>query len=206
MRQRDEGEQGLELFRSRRSIRRFQKNPVPPALIDKILVAANWASSTHNKQSWRFAILTNPENRQDLATAMGARLGEELEVDGIAAEKIVQEVRRSFSRITDAPLLILVFMTMEDMDHYSDERRRQHEMTMAVQSTAMAGQKLLPAAHGLGLGACWMCAPLFCSEVVKQNFGLSSDWQPQGLVGVGYPDEIREKTRIPVTELILEYS
>jgi len=38
----------------------------------------------------------------------------------------------------------------------------QAERIMATQSVALAVQNLLLAAHDRGLGACWMCAPLFC--------------------------------------------
>jgi F420 biosynthesis protein FbiB-like protein len=84
------------------------------------------------------------------------------------------------------------------MDDYPDARRRGHEMTMAVQSAAMAGQNLLLAAHALGLGACWLCAPLFCPDVVTATLALPPDWQPQGLITVGYPAETKTKTRAPL--------
>jgi coenzyme F420-0:L-glutamate ligase/coenzyme F420-1:gamma-L-glutamate ligase len=62
----------------------------------------------------------------------------------------------------------------------------------------MAGQNLLLAAHEAGLGACWMCAPLFCPDVVGSALDLPEDWQPQALVTLGYPMETREKTRQPL--------
>ena len=203
MQKRDVAEQWLDLIRRRRSIRRYKPDPVPPDLIDKLLEAANWAPSAHNKQPWRLAVITNPETKLGLATVMGARFREDLSADGLAEDSISQDVTRSFNRITAAPLLVLLCLTMDDMDHYPDTRRMQNEMTMAVQSTAMAGQNLLLAAHALELGACWMCAPLFCPEEVKQNLRLPSGWQPQGLIAVGYPDEKREKSRLSVTDLIM---
>ncbi|MGB3713924.1 MAG: nitroreductase family protein [Candidatus Promineifilaceae bacterium] len=206
MPKRDIAEQWLSLIQSRRSIRRYRPDPVPPEIIDRLLVAANWAPSAHNKQPWRFAVITNPEKKRDLARTMGTRLRQDLTADGLAKDKIDRDVNRSFGRITAAPLLVLVCLTLDDMDHYSDNRRRQFEMTMAVQSTAMAGQNLLLAAHALGLGGCWMCAPLFCQDAVKQNLQLPSGWQPQSLIAVGYPDEKREKSRVSVTDLTLHFS
>lgn len=66
---------------------------------------------------------------------------------------------------------------------------------MAVQSVAMAGQNLLLAAHAHGLGACWMCAPLFCPDVVRSALSLPIDWEPQGLITLGNPAQSRSKTR-----------
>ena len=92
---------------------------------------------------------------------------------------------------------------MAEMDVYSDEKRSYNERVMAVQSTAMAGQNLLLAAHEVGLGACWMCAPLFCPDVVQQTLDLPDDWQPQGIIAMGYPAQEREKTREPLETRIL---
>jgi nitroreductase len=92
---------------------------------------------------------------------------------------------------------------MQDMDSYPDERRQGKEWVMATQSTAMAAQNFLLAAHALGLGACWMCAPLFCHQVVKQTLNLPADWEPQALLTAGYPAETKEKTRQPLTTRIL---
>ena len=92
---------------------------------------------------------------------------------------------------------------MIDMDTYPDAARSHHEWTMAVQSAAMAGQNLLIAAHAEGLGACWMCAPLFCPDVVSDTLALPEDWQPQALITLGYPAESREKTRRALEECLL---
>jgi len=51
----------------------------------------------------------------------------------------------------------------------------------------MAVQNLLLAAHAEGLGACWMCAPLFDAEAVRQALDLPADWQPQALITLGRP-------------------
>ncbi len=92
---------------------------------------------------------------------------------------------------------------MSDMDNYPDPHRDQNEYIMAVQSAALAGQNLLLAAHDAGLGACWLCAPLFCPDVVRATLGLPADWQPQALITLGYPAETREKTRNPLEMSVL---
>ena len=99
--------------------------------------------------------------------------------------------------------LIMLCLSMVDMDVYADERRNHQEYIMAVQSVAMAGQNILLAVYEVGLGACWMCAPLFCPDVVKEALNLPDDWQPQALLTVGYPAEMREKTRKPLETSVL---
>lgn len=194
----------FEAIRSRRSIRRYRPDPVPHELVTRLLEAACWAPSAHNRQPWRFAVVTDAEVKERLARAMGVRLRADLERDGLPLEVIERDTARSYARITGAPVVILVALTLADIDVYPDPRRSQAEWTMAVQSVAMAVQNLLLAAHAEGLGACWMCAPLFCPEVVKAALHLPEDWQPQALVTLGYPAELpREKGRAPLASRVV---
>lgn len=191
------------LLLSRRSIRRYLPDVVPSELIDTLLTAATYAPSAHNRQPWRFVVITGAETKHRLAMAMGQKLQADLAADGAPEDIMAQDVSRSYARLTNAPLLILLCLTMADMDSYPDPARQHHEWVMAVQSTAMAGQNLLLAAHEAGLGACWLCAPLFCAEVVRQTLDLPADWQPQALITVGYPAEVKTKPRYPLETRIL---
>lgn len=193
----------IETIVSRRSIRRYQPTLVDRALIQRLLEAAAWAPSAHNRQPWRFCVVDSPTRKETLARAMGARLRADLERDGAAPDFIEKDAARSYQRITGAPVLVILCLTMRDMDTYADERRSMNEYAMAMQSTAMAGQNLLLAAHDAGLASCWMCAPLFCPDVVREVLALPDDWQAQALITLGYPAETREKTRRPVETSVL---
>jgi len=188
---------------NRRSIRRYKPDPVPRDLIESLLAVGIWAPSAHNRQPWRFAVVEAPAQKESLANAMGARLRRDLVADGVPTDVIEADASRSYSRITSAPVVIALCLSMVDMDVYADTKRNHSEYVMAVQSTAMAGQNILLAAHEAGLGACWMCAPLFCPEVVQAALDLPDDWQPQALVTVGYAAETREKTRRPLETRVL---
>ena len=90
------------------------------------------------------------------------------------------------------------------MDRYPDDKRNAAEHTMAVQSTALAAQNLLLAAHNEGLGACWICAPLFCPDVVVKTLDLPPGWEPQALITLGYPAApARESTRQPLETRVI---
>ena len=185
----------LRQMRVRRSLRRYHAQPVPDDCIDKLLEAATWAPSAHNRQPWRFVVMRDAATKQRLADAMGARLRQDLQADGLPAALIDKDVGRSRQRITGAPLLILLCMSLRDMDVYRDAQRNDHERSMAQQSVAMAGQNILLLADSLGLGACWMCAPLFCPDVVARTLDLPADWQPQGMITLGFPAQQRQRGR-----------
>ncbi len=188
---------------ARRSIRRYQDRPVAQQTLENVLTAALWAPSAHNRQPWRFAVVTSPDQRRDLALAMGARLRADLAADHVPPDLIEKDANRSYSRISSAPALILVCLSMVDMDRYPDAKRSANERAMAVQSTAMAVQNLLLASQSEGLGACWMCAPLFCPDVVSTQLDLPADWEPQALVTLGYPAEEKHSTRQPLETRVL---
>jgi F420 biosynthesis protein FbiB-like protein len=193
----------LRAIHERRSLRRYQDKPVARELIEGLIEAGTWAPSAHNRQPWRFAVLQSFATKEKLALAMGSRLRSDLERDNLPEDFIEKDIARSYERLTSAPVLIVVCLSMLDMDAYSDEQRNHNEYIMAVQSTAMAGQNILLAAHDSGLGACWLCAPLFCPDVVQETLELSDDWQPQGIIALGYPAQEREKTRAPLNTRII---
>jgi F420 biosynthesis protein FbiB-like protein len=193
----------LNLIRSRRSIRRFTGQPVSDALLERLLTAALWGPSAHNRQPWRFVVLQEAASRIALVDAMSARLEADLRADGLPEAAILKDVNRSRERLTGAALLILVCLTMADMDRYPDERRSHSEKIMAVQSVAMASQNFLLLAHAEGLGACWTCAPLFCQETVRQSLDLPDELEPQGMIALGYPAEERTRTREPLQSRVI---
>ncbi|CAG0926402.1 3-hydroxypropanoate dehydrogenase [Thermoflexales bacterium] len=192
----------LNLIRTRRSIRGYADQPVLPDLIDQLLEAATWAPSSHNRQPWRFAVITTQDAKDQLADRMGERLWSDRARDGDPAEAIERDVNRSRERIISAPVIIVACLSPIDLDHYPDERRNSLERTMAVQSVGASIQNLLLAAHELGLGACWMCAPLFCPDVVRQVLHLPDDWEAQALITLGYPANVgKSRSRVDFREI-----
>lgn len=194
------------IIQSRRSIRRYVDRAVPADMLRRILAAGQWAPSAHNRQPWRFAVITDPARRQSLARAMGERFHADLSADGLPTQEVERQIERSYERISGAPALIVVCLSMADMDHFHPGDHRQNaEQVMAVQSTALATQNMLLMAHAEGLGACWMCAPLFCPDVVRAALALPADWEAQALLTLGYPAEDRVKDREPLETKIAWY-
>ncbi|MGE3876768.1 MAG: nitroreductase family protein [Parvibaculaceae bacterium] len=191
------------LLRGRRSIRRYRPDIPPDDVLARIFESVAQAPSAHNRQPWRYRVVCDPSLKAALATAMGRRLAADRRKDGDAEDAIRADVDRSFQRITGAPLVILVALTLADMDAYPDPVRERAEYLMAVQSTAMATQNLLLAAHAEGLGTCWMCAPMFCPSDVRAVLALPDDFEPLGLITLGYPSQPgRIRGRKPPSEFV----
>lgn len=186
----------------RRSVRRYAATPVPRSVLERLLTAAIWAPNAHNRQPWRFAVTHDRGRQQRLAEAMAAYWQAALAADGVDAETIARRTTLSYQRISGAGALVVGCLTMAEMDAYADAGRQRLEWLMAVQSTALALGNLLLAAHHEGLGACWMCAPLFAPDRVREAFELPADWEPQALITLGYPAETRTKERRPLAEVV----
>lgn len=186
----------------RRSVRRYRQSSISRDVVKRLLTTASSAPSAHNKQPWRFVILDRFASRHKLAQAMGRKLRQDRTTDGDAPELIEADIERSYQRITQAPIAIVLCVDMRDMDRYPDQLRTDAEYLMAVQSTAMAAQNLLLAAQAEGLGACIMCAPLFCPEVVIESLQLSPQWRAQMLVTIGEPAAPgKDRPRLPLDEI-----
>ena len=191
-------------LRTRRSIRRFKPDPIADSVIENILTAAAFAPSAHNRQPWRFVVVTDLSVKEKLAEAMAVDFQRDLTRDGLSPEKIQSQIKRSKERITSAPVAILLCLDMSEMDSYPDEKRSRAEYIMAVQSVAAAGLQLLLATHAEGLGGVWACWPLFAQETIQKTLNLSESWEPQGMFFIGYPIDIPEaRERKPLQEIMV---
>lgn len=59
----------LEAIRTRRSIRNYERRPVPEESVRKILEAGRWAPSANNSQPWNFIVLRDEGVRREVARA-----------------------------------------------------------------------------------------------------------------------------------------
>jgi F420 biosynthesis protein FbiB-like protein len=178
---------------------------VPEEQLAAVLDAARWAPSPHNAEPWRFVVLREPEPKERLAVAMGRRWQTDLAADGVAQDAIDTEIAKSRARITEAPIVILACLCDDGLDQYPDSHRQQAELLMAAHSLGAAVQNMMLAAHARGLATGWMCAPLFCPEVVREELDLPGEFFPQGLITVGYPTAWpKARARRPMPELVIE--
>lgn len=180
----------VELIKTRRSIRKFKPTKVSRKVLNVLLDLAKWAPSAHNAQPWRIIVVDDENVKARLATAMGKAWLSDMLMDGVPKEKAEYIVKvESWQRITESPVVIIACLSMENMHKYPDRRRKRAEYIMGVQSVAAYVQNMLLLAHYHGLGACWICAPLFCQNAVRKVLGLPSEVEPQAMIIMGYPDE-----------------
>lgn len=180
--------QELHTFlRTRRSIRRFRPDPVPEATVEEILATATFAPSAHNRQPWRFAVVTEPAVKTRLEQAVTGKMRADMQADGAAQADIEKRAATSLRRMDEAPVVIVLCRDKTDVRVDTVE-----EATMGIQSTAAAGLQLLLAAYAEGLGGTWVCWALYAQEETRAALNLPETWEPQAFYFLGYPDEMPE--------------
>ena len=193
----------LGILRERRSVRQFRDEPVPRALVERLIEAASWAPSASNRQDWRFTVVTSAEREQEMAEAVRRRW------DAILAANrdcgFLEEVERytaSFARFAHAPALVVVSARAPD----SFQRHLLGEAATATvgsaASAAMAAQNLMLAAHALGLATCCMTGAVAARDELRPLIGLGRRDELVCIIALGYPTETPPPPpRKPVDEI-----
>jgi len=206
----------VDVIKSRRSIRAFERALPPTEIIKQCLEAATWAPSATNQQPWEFIVLTGrdlekvneiiidnfaermqtndsfgsvPEHLAKRQQEIFATLLEVGEKEGLDPNEIFQKSLCFF----DAPVGVY-FVTYKRADH-------QYRL-----STAAALENFLLAAHAKGLGTCWLTVTVICAEDIKKHLGITEDRELLGGVALGYPAKYSllntfQRTRVPVDEV-----
>jgi nitroreductase len=117
----------LSLLRSRRSIRRYLPDPVPPDLLDQVLEAGRWAASASNRQPWAFVVVQDAEIRAALAQH--------------AAFYFIR-----WAQVSEAPTLIVL----------CGDRGNPAYQRFLHEDLGLAGGQMMLQAHALGLATCWV--------------------------------------------------
>jgi F420 biosynthesis protein FbiB-like protein len=179
----------VKFLKSRRSIRRFKQVPIPGDVLNRILDIATYSPSAHNKQPWRFIVLSTKEKKDDLAQAITGKFKKDMLRDEIPEEEIIERVEKSIKRLNEAPVVIVLCRDASENSIDYNQAHSHKETMLDIQSTAMAGLQLLLAAHAEGLGGTWICWPLFAQDETRHALDLPQEWEPQGMLFIGFPDE-----------------
>jgi coenzyme F420-0:L-glutamate ligase / coenzyme F420-1:gamma-L-glutamate ligase len=177
---------------ARRSVRKFARLAVDGATVERLVALACTAPAPHHSRPWRFVNVASPSRRERLADAMADAWRADLESAGESVHTIDRLLTRSRSQVTEAPVLLLACLVLDEARDWSDEPRRLAERDMFVQSLGAALQNILLAAADFGLAGYLKGAPLFCSDAVHAALELPPDWHPTFLVLLGYPDKSNE--------------
>jgi nitroreductase len=171
-------------MRRRRTVRDFDRRPVPRVVIEECLRAAGSAPSGANMQPWHFVVVSDPAVKRRI------RVGAEKEEREFYQHKAPQEWLDALAPLgtdehkpflEDAPFLIVIFA--ESYGLLPDGRKVKHYYTQ--ESVGIATGLLIAAVHQAGLVSLTHTpSPMgFLNEIL----GRPAHERPFLILVVGYP-------------------
>jgi len=180
----------LDIIKQRRSVRKFNPEPVDDKIIQQIIEAASMAPSATNSQNWRFIAVKSEEKRKELVTAIEEQIKEYSAL--ITSKRAYNEFNayaRFFTFFSSAPLVLAVVkipytsFSMRIMQRYGISPEALEAADSQGPSAAI--QNMLLAAHALGYGACWMTGPLIARSKLEKVLKIESPDSLMALIPVG---------------------
>ena len=213
-----DAEPGLfEVMYSLRSMRRLKADPVPDALIWKVLDAAIQAPSGGNTQPWRFLVIRDAETKRfiqeryargwdryvvaNMRAAAAAPVAM-TEAETAARGKMIAAASHLAGHLHEAPVLLLVCMQPRTMDLPPDPESEPPSAAARYASIFPAVQNVLLACRAHGLGATLTTLHLLYEPAIKARLGIPAEIVTVALLPIGWPvGRFGPVTRAPVDTL-----
>jgi nitroreductase len=187
----------LEIIKSRRSIRVFEKKVPPKKVIKECLEAATWAPSATNHQPWEFVVAAGKE-LEKIIKIIQKNFAQRMQgLDPFAEtpepfQKRMQEIMTTLMQIAEKEGIdpnsvfekALAFFEAPVGVYFVTYKRKDNLYHL---STAAALENFLLAAQAKGLGTCWLGVSVICQEDIKRHLVIPENKELLGGVAVGYP-------------------
>jgi nitroreductase len=167
--------QVLEVIRGRRSVRAYLPTPLTQAELEALVDAAIQAPSALNQQAWAFVVIQDKALLRRYSTRIKPLVLAGLPGVGVSPEFEKTLSDPAYDVFHDAPALIVICALGRD--------------PFATIDCCLAAQNLMLAAHGMGLGSCWigLAQSWLNHESVKDELGMPRDWTAVAPIVVGHP-------------------
>ncbi len=163
---------------SRRSVGRVKPDPVPEALIERILESAVHAPNHRITEPWRFHVFVG-KGRGELARVRAEIARLQAEAEGEDEEMAAGRISRERKKVFRAPVVIAVIC---------EAGRDEVETLENYAACAAAVQNMQLTAHALGLATIWRTGPVAYHPYMRDFFGLQEGDTIVAYLYLGYPD------------------
>lgn len=174
------------LFRWRRDVRRFRREPLPDGALDRLLAIAATAPSVGLSQPWRFVLVESETRRAAIRASFEACNAEALCAQ--EAERASLYARLKLAGLDEAPCQLAVFAEADPDQGAGLGRRTMPETTAYSAVLAVHTLWLAALAEGIGLG--WLS--ILDPGVVTEALEVPTGWRFVAYLCLGYPSEPSE--------------
>ena len=98
-----------QLIQSRRSIRKYKKDPVPATILNRILEAGTHAPSGKNRQNWRFFVVQGQKKEEYLQLSQKSWLSLKDILQKRLKPSLYEFTERFFFTLGEAPVVIFCY-------------------------------------------------------------------------------------------------
>jgi nitroreductase len=181
-----EGTDVFEIMHTTRAMRRLKPDPVPDALIAKILKAGQCAASGGNTQRWRFLVVKDPAKKKAVQVyykrafdeVVGPRYRSSAPPPGSDPERYKRQ-HSAVEYLTDhyheAPVWIVACLEGDNPNRSSGS------------SIYPAVENMILATRALGLGTTLTTRHIQYEKEVDAALGIPAGWKSYAILPIGYP-------------------
>ena len=169
------------VIKERRDMRHFNSDPVDPAILKRLLMAAHQAPSVGLMQPWRIIRITDLALRQSIKI----QVNEEKDLTAKALNERQHEFMQLKVDGIDQCAEVLVMSLMNEREQHVFGRRTMPEMDLASVACAIQNMWLAARAEGLGMG--WVS--LFNPDDLAKLLNMPEGSKPVAILCLGHVDE-----------------
>lgn len=199
----------VQAIENRVSIRNFSAEAVSKKDLEELVRRAALAPSINNAQPWKFLVITRCSLLKEMGEAVSKAVGEipvaEREGPGKAFLSRIEWFSTFFE---DAPAVIALLMqpyvsVLETGSGFTHEEVDKMRNRPDMQTAGAAVENILLSAVDLGLGACWLSAPMIAREELEHLMGVEEPYKLINFVAVGKPfGAPAKKNKKPLNEIL----
>ena len=191
----------IEAVKTRKSIRKYEREDVDLNLIKKIIEISVNSPSGGNAQNWFTYIIKN----KDILNRMRS------EVETVYKKVTGKDAPSVYAFFNEAPVVLAVVQkpyigSLDDILEKADKNRnydRKFIVNPGLQGVSSFITHVLLVAHNEGLGACWMTGPLIAKPEIESMLGVKKPDNLVALIPIGKPVARQSKSsRMDVGEVI----
>lgn len=176
----------LDLIHAHRSVRRYQPDPLPQPLIERIVAAGQRSSTSSNLQSYLVVGVRDAERKRRLADLCGG-------------QAMIEQAPVFLAWCADRSRLGRVC----ELRGYQQNLETLESFLVAAVDAAIAAQNAALAAEALGLGICYVGGIRNQPQAVIELLGLPTGCFPITGMVMGYPaDEGQPRPRLALEAVL----
>jgi len=174
----------LKLIKDRKTIRKYTNKSVPQNILNKIIEAGIWGPSlmAPGLQPWQFIVVKNKKTICRISRIML----DKSKITGAGGNIIL---RTSSETIFNAKVIIVICNSSSAVNLVKRFSEAYINFAKSAELAAISAaiQNMILTAESLGIGSCWLDAPLFCKNEIEKL--LSADGQLVAILSLGYAAE-----------------